>query len=188
MNRLMKLFLGLLLATSILTVTYPAVANRSNAESKKKGFGLEISLEGRQPFTMAISAKNERIAVLPLKQAKASAIKVVPWVDNGSLKFNLLAVLDKLPEVPTCDDIKGLKAELVASFAVGEGDMVRVSDFQKFGVAPFTVKAISLLAAQTVCPEGACCCGTVTCYPNPGHCIQCGSCGTCCRSGGGGDN
>jgi hypothetical protein len=188
MNRLMKLFLGLLIATSILVVTYPAVASRSNADSEKNGFGLEISLEGRQPFTLAVSGKNERIAVLPLKEAKASAIKVIPWVDNGSLKLKLLAVLDELPEVPTCDNIKGLKTEVVASFAVGAGDVVRVSDFQKFGVTPFTVKAISLLAAQTVCPEGGCCCGTVTCYPNPGHCIQCGSCGLCCKSGGGGDN
>jgi hypothetical protein len=187
MNRLTKLFLSLLGVITVLALAYPAVARLVEPDQVKKGFGMEISIEGRQPFTMSVKAKDERLALLPLTGAEASAIKVVPAVGDGTMKLQLLAVVDKLPELPSCDDIKKLKTERVASYVVREGDVIRVTDFERYGVAPFTIKVMNLAAVQTVCPDGACCCGGNTCYPNPGKCIECGGCGTCCKSGSGGD-
>ena len=177
MNRLTKLFLSIMIPTTILALTYPAIAERAKHNSVKEGFSLEISMDGRQPFTLSVSARNQRVALLPVKEAKASAVKVITSVEGGSLKFKLLAVLDELPEIPTCDNIRELKTEPVASYVVGEGGVIRVSDFERFGVAPFIVKVTS---PQAVCPEGACCCDNMTCFPNPGFCIQCGPCGLCC--------
>jgi hypothetical protein len=187
MNRLTRVFLSLIVVTTIFALTYPALAMLDKTEGKE-GFGMEISMEGRQPFTMPVKAKNERLAFLPVRGAKASAVKVIPSVEGNSIKFEFLAIVDKLPEIPTCDNIKKLQTERVASYIAHEGDVIRVADFEKYGVAPFTLRVMSLAAVQTVCPEGACCCGVNTCYPNPGACIQCGNCGTCCRTGGGGDN
>jgi hypothetical protein len=113
---------------------------------------------------------------------RASAVKIVPKANGDSLQFDLLAVVEKLPETLSCDNLKKLKTEQVTSYSAHEGDMIRVSDFEKFGVAPFMVRVTRVPDLELVCPDGACCCGGNTCYPNPGHCIQCGSCGTCCLS------
>lgn len=185
MNRPTKLALGLLIATAVLTLTYPAVADRGITEASKDGFGMEISLDGRQPLTMAVRANNERLALLPVTAEGVHAIKVVPAVKDGSLKFHLLAVTDKLPEQASCEQVRGLKTQRVASYVAREGDVIRVTEFEKFGVAPFTIKVMSLAAVQTTCPDGACCCGGTTCYPNPGRCVQCGGCATCCATKGG---
>ena len=182
MNRFTKISLSLLVVATILTLVYPAVAERGKTDRAKDGFGMEISLDGRQPLTMAVRAKNERLALLPVNGERVHTVKVVPAVEGDSLKLTLLAVTDKLPELPTCEQVRGLKGEAVASYVAREGDVIRVSDFEKFGVAPFTVKVLSLAAVQTTCPDGACCCGGVTCYPEPGRCVQCGGCATCCRT------
>jgi hypothetical protein len=187
MNRLTKLFLTFMGATTLAILAYPAVSKIVKADDVREGFGMEISITGRQPFTMSVRAKDERLALLPVNATGAAAVKVVPAVTGGTMKLHLLAVVDKLPELSSCDDIKKLKTERVASYVVGEGDVLRVSDFEKFGVAPFTIKVTSMAAVQTVCPDGACCCGGNTCYPNPGKCIECGGCGSCCKSGSGAD-
>ena len=176
MNRLTKLFLRLLVVTSILALTYPATANLSTVDTEKNGFGLEISMDGRDPFTLSLSAEKRRQAILPVKGAKTSAVKVISWIEGGSLKFNLLAVLDKLPATPTCENTKELKTEQVGSYVAVKGDKLRISDFEKYGVAPFTVSVVS----ATVCPDGWCCCGKIKCFPSPDFCIECSSCGLCC--------
>ena len=180
MNRLTKVFLSLLGVTTVFALTQPAIAGLGETEQVKEGFGMEISMEGRQPFTMSVRTTNERLALLPVKGAKASAVKVIPSVQGNSIKLELLAVVDNLPETPTCDNIKKLQTETVASYVAREGDVLRVSDFEKFGVAPFTLRVMSLAAVQTTCPSGACCCGGLTCYPNTKKCVECGDCGICC--------
>lgn len=181
MNRLTKLFLGILIASAILAIAYPAIAERSKSGAVKENFGLQISMDGRQPFTVSVKAGKERLAFLPVKEAKTTAVKVVSWVQGDALHFKLLAVLDKLPATPTCDSMKELKTELIASYVAREGEVIRVSGFEKFGVAPFKVRALSATAAQ-FCGEGCCCCGSLSCCPNPGWCLQCGQCGLCCNS------
>jgi len=187
MSRLTKVFLSLLGVITVLALAYPTLAKLDKTNRGKEGFGMEILMDGRTPLTVAVRAKDERLALLPVNAAGASAVKVVPTVQGGTLRLELLAVTDKLPKLLSCDDLKSLKTEPVASYVAADGDVIRVSDFEKFGVAPFTVKVMSLAAVQTVCPDGACCCGTITCYPEPGRCVECGSCARCCRSGGGGD-
>lgn len=82
MNRLTKLFLRLLVVTSILALTYPATANLSTVDAEKNGFGLEISMDGREPFTLSLSAEKRRQAILPVKDANTSAVKVISWVHS----------------------------------------------------------------------------------------------------------
>lgn len=186
MNRLTKIFLSLLVVTTIFALAYPAVAERDKKDEGSKAFVMEISVKGRPLFTLPVMANEQKLAVIPVNGTTASAVKILPKADGNSLHFNILAVVEKLPETLTCDNMKKLKTEHSTSYDAREGDVVRVSDFEKFGVAPFTVKVLRVAQDQAVCPNGACCCGVNTCYPNPGACIECGSCGNCCRTGGGG--
>jgi hypothetical protein len=187
MNRLTKLFLSLLGITTIFVLAYPAVAKRVAKDQSKKAFLMEVSVTGRPVFILPVRANEKKLAVLPMNGTTAFAVKILPRTDGDSLKFDLLAVVEKLPETLSCDNMKKLKTEPVTSYASREGDVIRVSDFEKFGVASFTVRVTRAPDEGTVCPDGACCCGGNTCYPNPGHCLQCGSCGNCCLSGGGGE-
>lgn len=182
MNRLTKIFLCTLIVMALFALTYPVNAERDKRASTNPGFGLQISMDGQQPLTMSVKAETKRFAFFPLKEAKIPAVKIIPAVEAGSIKLNLLAVVDKLPEAPTCANMKQIKTELVTSYVAKEGDVIRVTNFEKYGVAPFTVKVISLAAAAQFCPQDACCCGSMTCWPNPGQCIQCGPCGQCCLS------
>lgn len=152
-----RLFLISMVAISIFALTYTVIAGRSNTKFVKKGFNLEISMDGKQPFTLSVSTDNPRLALLPVKGARASAVKVTTSIESGVLKLNLLAVLDTLPEIANCDNIKHLKAEPVVSYVASEGDVIRVSDFESFGGASFSIKVTS---PQAVCPEGACCCSS----------------------------
>lgn len=182
MNRLTKLFLSLLGITTIFALAYPAVAKRVTKDQSKKAFLMEVSVPGRPVFILPVRADEKKLAVLPLSGTTATAVKILPRKDGDSLKFDLLAVVEKLPETLSCDNMKKLKTEPVISYTTRAGDVVRVSDFEKFGVAPFTVRVRLVPDLELVCPDGACCCGGNTCYPNPGHCLQCGSCGNCCLS------
>lgn len=182
MNRLTKLFLSLLGFTTILALAFPAVASRDTKDQSKKAFVMEISVTGRPVFILPVRADEKKLAVLPMTGMTASAVKIVPKADGDSLQFDLLAVVEKLPGTLSCDNMKKLKTEQVSSYATRDGDVIRVSDFEKFGVASFTVRVRLVPDIELVCPNGACCCGVNTCYPNPGACIECGSCGQCCRT------
>jgi hypothetical protein len=189
MNRLTKVFFSLLVVTSITALAYPALAERDKKDEGQKAFIMEVSVTGRPLFTLPVRVDEQKLAVIPVNGTTAYAVKIVPKAEGDSLHFNVLAVVEKLPETLTCDNMKTLMTDQSTSYAAREGDVVRVSDFEKFGVAPFTVKVLRVAQDQAVCPNGACCCGVNTCYPNPGACIECGSCGNCCRTaGGGGDN
>lgn len=182
MNKLTKRLLLFCFTSLILVVTYPASAERNSPKSTNKAFLMEIAVSGRPSFYMPVKVDDKRVAVVPMPGTTASAVKILPTVKGNSVHFELLAVVEKLPQKLSCDEIKILKTEPVTSFSARAGSVTRVSDFGKFGIGSFLVMVKPLGDFETICPDGACCCGGNTCYPNPGHCIECGSCGTCCRS------
>jgi hypothetical protein len=183
MNRFTKFFFGLLGLTTIVALAFPAVARRETKDLSKKVFVMEVSVTGRPTFILPVRVDEKKLAVLPMNGTTASGVKIVPRATGESLQFDLLAVVEKLPETLSCDNMKKLKAEQVTSYSTRDGQVIRVSDFEKFGVASFIIRVRLVPDEGIVCPDGACCCGVNTCYPNPGHCIECGSCGTCCRTG-----
>ena len=181
MNRLTKIFLSLCFTSVVLVLAYPTLAERNTQKQSNKIFVMELSVAGRPVFVLPVKTDEKKVAVVPMPGTTASAIKIVPTAKGDSLQFDLLAVVEKLPEKLTCEQIKILKTEPVTSYVANEAKSIRVSDFGKFGISTFTVNVKLMPEWDLVCPDGACCCGGNTCYPNPGHCIECGSCGTCCR-------
>jgi hypothetical protein len=182
MNRLTKIFVSFCFASMILILAYPTLAERDTKNKSNKIFVMEISVAGRPVFVLPVKADEQKIAVVPMPGTTASAVKIVPTAKGDSLRFDLLAVVEKLPEKLSCDNMKTLKTEQVTSYVAQEGKTIHVSEFGRFGMNSFVVKVRLVPDFELVCPDGACCCGVNTCYPDPGHCIGCGSCGQCCRT------
>ena len=181
MNRLTRTLSVLCFTISIFVLSYPVLADRNSENRENKTLAIEVGVADRPTFIMPVT-DNKSIAVVPMPGTTASAVKIVPTIKGNTVHFELLAVVDKIPEKLSCDTIKTLKTQQVTSYSASEGKVIRVSDFEKFGIAPFTIRVMPAMLPP-VCPNGACCCGVNTCYPNPGACMECGSCGTCCRQG-----
>jgi hypothetical protein len=167
----------------LLVAAYPTLAGRNTKNDSEKAFLMEVSVAGRPTFRMPIKADEKRVAVIPMAGTTASAVKIVPTAKGDSLQFDLLAVVENLPETLSCDRIKTLKTEKVTSYVAEGNKSVQVSDFGKFGIGSFVVKVSLVPAATLLCPAGYCCCGTTMCDPNPGQCVECGNCGKCCEAG-----
>lgn len=178
MKQLTRVFLGLLGMTIILISNNPAASKDEKKDDGKDLLAIEISMPGLKPLTVPVIA-GKKSALLPLTGAKASAVKVVPRLEGGSVKFEILAVLDPLPAERSCETVNKLKAEFVISYTGDPGKTIRVSALEKFGVAPFSVRVIKMNAASLDCPPTCCCCGSVGCCPRKG-CLDCGDCGFCC--------
>jgi len=183
MNRLTKTFASLFFTSVILVLAYPTQAERNTKNQIRKAFVMEISAAGRPTFILPVKADETKSAVVPMTGTTASAVKIVPTAKGGSLRFDLLAVVEKLPAKLSCDVIKSLKTEPVTSYVAKGDKTIHVSDFGNFGISSFVVKVRLVDDDELflVCPDGACCCGSTRCYPNAGHCIDCGTCGTCCK-------
>lgn len=181
MNRLTKLFLSLCFFSMILVAAYPTSAERDTKNEANKVYLMEISAADRPAFRLAVKADQKTVAVIPMTGTTASAVKIVPAAEGDSLRFDLLAVVENLPKTLSCDAIRTLKTEKVSSYVAKGEKSIQVSDFGRFGIGSFVVK-VSLVPANALsCPDTACCCGSMICYPDPGDCITCGTCGKCCR-------
>lgn len=179
MNRLTRTLPVLSFTIFVVVLSYPVFAGLDTETRVNKTLVMEVAVADRPTFIMPVN-DDKSIAVVPMRGSTASAVKIIPTVKGNLLQFELQAVVDKLPDKLSCDTIKTLKTEQVTSYSAGEGKVIRVSDFEKFGIAPFTIRVMPF-QTERLCPNGACCCGVNTCYPNPGSCIECGSCGNCCR-------
>ena len=183
MKKLTRILIVLLAVTMVSVSNYPSAYSLSDKEKNNNNEevpAIEISINGSKPLTVPVISQ-EKSAVVPVAGAQASAVKVVSRIDGRSIRFEVFAVLDPLPTPLSCDSMKQLRSERVSSYTGEFGKTVRVSDLEKFGVAPFNVKVLKMNATQ-LCPAGCCCClpGGPTCCPRRGQCLDCGSCGLCC--------
>ena len=181
MNRLTKLFLCLCFFSMIFVAADPTSAERDTKNESNKVFLMEISAVDRPAFRLAVKADQKPVAVVPMKGTTASAVKIVPTAEGDSLRFDLLAVVESLPKTLSCDAIRTLKTEKVTSYVAKGDKSIQVSDFGRFGIGSFVVKVSLVPADALYCPERACCCDNITCMPDWGYCMTCGSCGMCCH-------
>lgn len=179
MKQLTRVLLSLFSMTLILISNFPATSNADKKDEGKDVLVIEISMTGLQLFKLPVIAQ-KKSGILPLVGAKASAVKVAPWLEGNSVKFEVLAVLDPLPAERSCENVKTLKTEFVTSYTLGPGESVQVSALDKFGVAPFSVKVTKVKVSADDCPPTCCCCGSTVCCPRKA-CLTCGNCGFCCN-------
>lgn len=169
-----------IVAGLVLFPSYLAVTNDSKTGPDKEVLLMEISVTGKPTLTVPVISERKS-AFLPVTGTGASAVKVVRWVENDVINFEVLAVLDALPKEATCEKLKGLRTQLVASYSGRKGETIRVSALEHFDVPPFDVKIVGKPAASVDCLPGCCCCGTTLCCPRKSACLQCGDCGLCCN-------
>jgi hypothetical protein len=181
MKQLTRIFACLVGLTIILISNNPAASKGDKKDDGKDLLAIEISMPGLKPLTVPVIA-GKKSALLPLTGAKVSAVKVVPRLENGSVTFDVLAVLDPLPAERSCESVNKLKTELVTSYSGDSGKTFQISALEKFGVAPFSVRVIKMRSSSLECPPTCCCCGSVGCCPRGtrGGCLDCGDCGFCC--------
>lgn len=100
---------------------YAAASKNDKKDAGKDLLAIEISVPGLKPLTVPVIAAGKKSAILPLTGAKASAVKIVSRLEGDSVKFDVLAVLDPLPEARTCEIVNQLKTELVVSHTAPAG-------------------------------------------------------------------
>ena len=179
MNKLTRVFLSLLGLTIILLPNYATGAGDDKKNEGNSLLALEISVNGKKPLTVPVITQ-KKSAIIPVKGAKTSAVKVVSWLENSLITFEVLAVLDPLPEVRSCDNLKQLRTQLISTHTGRLGETIRVSTLEKFGVAPFNVSVMKINPVSLDCPAVCCCCAPLQCCPKKEACLTCGDCGICC--------
>jgi hypothetical protein len=155
-------------------------AKEGKKSAKSKEFvGLDISVPERPSYKIPIPLTGTKTAVLPIKSATVNGIKIAPRLEGDLVKFDVLAVLDPLEDVKSCDQLKSLKTQLLASYSGKVGDIIRLTELEKFSPTPVKVTIAKMVVNN---PGGDCCvCGALSCCPNPGKCFDhCGTCGMCC--------
>ena len=179
MKQFTKAFLSLLALTIMVIPDSSAARKLSKDDDSKEIPALQISYPGLKLLTVPIIAQRKSV-FLPLAGAKVPAVKVAPWIEGHSIRFEVLAVLDQLPGVRSCDSMKQLRTELITAYTANPGETIKVSAVDKFGTAPFSVNVTKVNTALLDCPPSCCCCGPTMCCPRKG-CLDCGDCGFCCN-------
>jgi hypothetical protein len=185
-----------------------AAAYASHIEqSPSMPLGIEIALT--KPFYVP-AATSDRVTSMFIKVPNAEAnaqrsdsvtsIRLDPVMENDKVKVTVYALVGKIGDITTCRNWNSLKAITVATYVAGVDEEVAMSKLLDYGVGvdnkPLTFRVVPkrVLSPLPVPVDGdspqcecASCQGLICC-PNPGACLNCGSCGSvCCSRGGGGE-
>lgn len=107
-----------------------------------------------------------RIPVSGVKGLKALEV-ATELHKRGGVSVALSAVVDELFITP----IGGYE------IAGRGGDAIILAELNAYGLAGWTM---SLTNIQEEVADGCCGCGSLTCCPFRGKCLECGGCGSCC--------
>ncbi len=129
------------------------------------------------PVTYIIRIPDNENGVNP---NKASAIKVAPCLtEKGAVKIDVSLLFGDVTGITSFEQYKQLKQQPVASYYLRKGEKVTASALKKFGLLAIEFDIV-LAPGEDKC--SGCTCGKLCCTPNPGKCLGCGDCGTCCMS------
>ncbi len=153
-------------------------------QGEKAAAVLRITLAGREPFYLPVAASDSAqiFAVIRVPSGQISAVKIAPRKYGDRIKIEVSALSGKLEQITSCDQLRNLSEQPVASYDAREGDVIRISELIGFGVRPSEIPEITVGDGDDlICPPGCCCCADLRCCPNPGFCVECGPCALCCR-------
>ena len=174
------------LSLAALLVTPGSAAVYQEGERKQASALLQITLPGREPFYLLVTASDSvrRFAVIPVPSSRISAVKVAPRKEANLIRIEVSTLSGKLGQITSCDQLRTLSERPVAFYNARGGDIIRVSELIGFGVRPFEIPEIKVTSGDDlICPPGRCCCGALSCRANTGACVECGPCALCCLSG-----
>lgn len=186
----------------VLTFLLISVYAKQTRQLKAPALGIEIALEKPFYIPAATSSKVTSVVIrVPVTESNeqqkdlVSAIKLEPKMENDKVKVIVYALIGKTDNIQTCRDWDSLKAITVGTYVAGLDEEVSLYKLRDYGVNigkdPLTFRIVPkrtlspLPAAVINGPDSCDCasCGGLICCPNPGYCINCGSCGSVCCSG-----
>jgi hypothetical protein len=196
---LLKRFLLISTVAIALSLTLVAVyAGRAEPLTTPLALGIEIAVD--KPFYVP-AATTDRVTSMFIRVTPAEAkdgsesvsvIRLDPRMENDKVKVTVYALSGSVGDITTCRDWDSLKAVMVGTYVAGLDDEVALSKLQDYGVGvgqkPLTFRVVPkrmlsplpIFHAPDPCECGTC--GGLICCPNPGQCLNCGSCGSfCCK-------
>jgi hypothetical protein len=196
-QKMYRLVLGTVcLSLLIISVSANKSLKSENKPVKSAGpaLGIEIALEKRF-YIPAGTATKKMAAVIKvplsanLKSQSISAVKLVPLMDDGKVKVTVFLLKGDPTNIISCKELDQLKATKIDTFVVGLNKEVAITKLRKYGVNFEKGDLKFRVVLKKVFPDlgglgeegcGCATCGGLLCCPNPGKCINCGSCGLAC--------
>lgn len=174
---------------SVLLAVFFAGATLAAAPGRNETGGqmiwmVQVSIPERPDFSVAVQEtgrEGKSFGVIPLKDAGIPAIAVTAQEGKHGFLVNLYAAKNFKPGMK-CQELRAMMVDPVETLMAAKGQFITTTSFVGYGVP-----SIGLLAYQKqgpagkIRPIGCCGCGTLTCCPNAGQCIDCSICGMCCK-------
>lgn len=150
-------------------------AHSAQASEIPPRLALEIQMPGHASLYVPLQAKPKTTLIaLPSGETVLLNLRVQP--NQRTLRVNLSAPIDRFRALAKGFE-KNMDAYASYDLALAPGAReVWVEDLSVFGIQPL---AMSVVEDPDPNPVIQCKCGSETCYPKPGQCVDCG-CATCC--------
>lgn len=143
---------------------------------------LTAQFAGGEPFTLAVPKITHEYRVLGVLwlpgKHQQMGVRITPQRDTGSgtIHVEFDGLRSDLNSLTSCQQMAALSGVPLGSYDLAKGSPMHISAPAEFPMPNLTVSLIPV-------DDYHCCCGckTLRCCPNPGKCIDCGQCGSCCK-------
>jgi hypothetical protein len=209
MHRQVKLIFAVLTAVSLITLAALGIHSAYAQTDEQLGVEIQTNTAAEAIYLPVAlpTQKNRLYALVPVANGgETTAVRIVPVMDRGRVRFEVYAVSGDLSKAQSCADRLLLPSKLLTTRSAGKGRAVTVSgegwsvevrvvqkraeptaSSKKLGQSALTfaktVAQIAPVAGDCGC---ASCTGGIRCCPNKGDCMQC-PCGMVCCTGGSGN-
>lgn len=140
----------------LLVLAVPAFGSVVVIERPDGVCHLDLSVEQDGPIWLPVDAK------------QLDAVQLATKVSGEIVRVTVWAVRD------------GAVIDLVGEYDLALGsEPAVVWELARYGVEGWS---LGLTLAGSAACSGGCGCGGICCYPDPGKCISCSSCGSCCAA------
>lgn len=145
-------------------------------------------------FSVPISGSDQRVAVIPISGGSATAIKVVPKLGATGIKVDVYALYGEPAAVKnrnwcssdafTAELLDSRELTVVKSSATIEPPVALGTGTIELRLVSSSLSTVEGTVKVDAASAGCCGCNGLSCCPNPGYCLDCSVCGSCCNSSG----
>jgi hypothetical protein len=180
----MKPRVGILVLSLIamsLSLPAKAVSFQDIVKPALQNYGLEVKMQDRAPIYVPLTTRGQvpQKVLLSLDDGRVLPLQIT-FSEEG--QFAEVGVLEPTGQDSARGERAFQKSRMAnaVSYRVSLEDSagVPVNSLETHGVKTFELKVVEGVVPP---PSTACTCGTETCYPKPGQCVDCG-CATCCAA------
>jgi len=179
----------------LLLSAFVSVFAQQKAQQMPSSLGVEIvSKDGLLYLPVSTSFRTPVMHIRTQSETNGSskepisALRVAPEMDVGKVKVNIFALYGDASAAKSCSDWRSLKAVVVATYTIGEGESITVSELSergiKLGERQITLRVVPAkpMLLKTSASNDCICavCDGRGCCAGPGECVDCGCGPICC--------